>query len=126
MIFVLANAAAHAAQEAFEITGRSINDLPEYFLSVSVARYVHQHFKTLTFSMEDSVVSICKELNLDKEFVARPGKVDITVRSQKNMQVKHILELKRGFGIDGHYADIQRLADFCMLSPTGPRCLRTT
>lgn len=39
--FVLAQAAAHAAKEAMEITGRSINDLPEYFMSVSIARYVH-------------------------------------------------------------------------------------
>ena len=56
---VLAEAGAHAAIEAQEITGKSINDLPEYFLSVFIARHVHQHFKTFTFSMEDTVKAIC-------------------------------------------------------------------
>lgn len=119
MRLVLADAAAHAANEAFEITGRSINDLPEYFLSVSIARFVHQHFKTLTFSMEDSVSSICNQMAIDYDFIERPGNVDIAVRSQRTGQVKHIIELKRSYGLDGHYADIERLADFCMLAPVG-------
>jgi len=119
MRLVLGEATAKAAIESFEVTRRSINDLPEYFLSVSIARYVQQYYKTFTFSMEDSVSSICKELDLDEGFVERPGKVDIVVRSQQRGFAKHIIELKRGYGEKGHVADIERLADFCMLSPSG-------
>jgi len=116
---VLAQAAAKAAEEAFVITGRSINDLPEYFLSVFIARYIQQHYKSFTFSMEDSVSSICEDLSLDARRIERPGKVDIAIRSQKRGGVKHLIELKRAYGEKGHVADIERLADFCMLAPEG-------
>lgn len=116
---VLAQAAAKAAEEAFTITGRSINDLPEYFLSVFIARYIQQHYKSFTFSMEDSVLSICDELTLDERYIDRPGKVDIVIRSQKRGGVKHLIELKRAYGEKGHVADIERLADFCRIAPEG-------
>lgn len=111
---VLAHAAANAAKEAMEITGRSINDLPEYFMSVSIARYVHQHFKTLTFSMEDSTASICESLEIESEHITRPGNVDIAIRSQRTGKVRHVVELKRGYGIKGHLADIERLAELSL------------
>ena len=107
---VLAEAGAHAAIEAQEMTGKSINDLPEYFLSVFIARHVHQHFKTFTFSMEDTVKSICASEEIDEALISRPGKVDIVVRSQRTGNIRHIIELKRSYNVEGHIADIVRLA----------------
>tara|TARA_Y100000588_G_C14209086_1_gene905924 strand:+ start:1263 stop:1859 length:597 start_codon:yes stop_codon:yes gene_type:complete len=116
---VLAEAGAHAAIEAQEITGKSINDLPEYFLSVFIARHVHQHFKTFTFSMEDTVKAICASEEIDEALISRPGKVDIVVRSQRTGNIRHIIELKRSYNIEGHIADIVRLAEFALAAPTG-------
>lgn len=116
---VLAEAGAHAAIEAQEMTGKSINDLPEYFLSVFIARHVHQHFKTFTFSMEDTVKAICASEEIDEALISRPGKVDIVVRSQRTGNIRHIIELKRSYNIEGHIADIVRLAEFALAAPTG-------
>ena len=116
---VLAQAVAHAAKDAMDITGRSINDLPEYFLSVSIARYVHQHFKTKTFSMEDTVKSMCEDLELDGRYISRPGNMDIVVRSQRKGDVKHVIELKRTYGLQGHKDDMLRLAEICWLAHGG-------
>ncbi len=116
---VLAEAGAHAAIEAQEITGKSINDLPEYFLSVFIARHVHQHFKTFTFSMEDTVKAICASEEIDEALISRPGKVDIVVRSQRTGNIRHIIELKRSYNVEGHIADIVRLAEFALAAPTG-------
>ena len=116
---VLAEAGAHAAIEAQEITGKSINDLPEYFLSVFIARHVHQHFKTFTFSMEDTVKAICASEEKDEALISRPGKVDIVVRSQRTGNIRHIIELKRSYNVEGHIADIVRLAEFALAAPTG-------
>lgn len=70
--------------------------------------------------MEDSVRSICDKMEIDGSFIQRPGNVDITVRPQsKPKRIKHIIELKRSYGIKGHYADIERLADFCMAASAG-------
>jgi len=116
---VLAEAGAHAAIEAQEMTGKSINDLPEYFLSVFIARHVHQHFKTFTFSMEDTVKAICASEEIDEALISRPGKVDIVVRSQRTGNIRHIIKLKRSYNVEGHIADIVRLAEFAVAAPAG-------
>lgn len=116
---VLAEAGEHVAKEAKEITGRSITDLPEYFLSVSIARYVHQHFKTLTFSMEDTIDSICESSGIDALQISRPGRVDIAVRSQRYGSVRHVIELKRSYNWEGHIADIVRLAELSLAAHAG-------
>tara|TARA_Y100001960_G_scaffold88983_1_gene95449 strand:+ start:911 stop:1435 length:525 start_codon:yes stop_codon:yes gene_type:complete len=101
------------------MTGKSINNLPEYFLSVFIARHVHQHFKTFTFSMEDTVKAICASEEIDEALISRPGKVDIVVRSQRTGNIRHIIELKRSYNVEGHIADIVRLAEFALAAPTG-------
>ena len=109
---VLAEAGAHAAIEAQEMTGKSINDLPEYFLSVFIARHVHQHFKTFTFSMEDTVKAICASEEIDEALISRPGKVDIVVRSQRTGNIRHIIKLKRSYNVEGHIK-ISRVCSGC-------------
>ena len=58
---VLGVALEDASINAHTITGKSINALPEYFLSVKVAEILHNHFKSFTFSMEDSIPEIAVE-----------------------------------------------------------------
>lgn len=124
---VLAVALSESALEAFELTGKSINDLPEYFLSVKVAEKVYSHFKTFTFSMETTVKELIKEIGLEVETLrddsrwSSPGKVDMVIRSAKSKRVKHLVEFKRHIGLEGLVADAQRLSEACILSPLGHR-----
>lgn len=119
---VLANTLVKCAEEAEEITGRSINDLPEYYLTVKSAEALHDHFHTFTFSMEDNVEDLMLEIGNTGEKIDIPrdsGKVDLIIRSAKRKKVKHLVEFKRGFKKEGHIADTLRLAAFCRYSPRG-------
>lgn len=124
---VLASALSESSAEAFKLTGKSINDLPEYFLSVKVAEKVHDHFKIFTFSMETTVGELIDEVDLeveDSSYNSRllgKGKVDMVIRSKKSKKVRHLVEFKRHIGLKGLIADALRLSAVCIFSPPGHR-----
>jgi hypothetical protein len=114
-----------ASENAYSITGKSINALPEYFLSVKVAEYVHIHFKSFTFSMEDSIQKMTNEIGMDisdePDYFRLNGKADLILRSQKSKRLKHLVEFKRSLGIKGIKKDALRLAWICANTPEGHR-----
>lgn len=124
---VLASALSESTVEAFKLTGKSINDLPEYFLSVKVAEKVYNHFKIFTFSMETTVGDLINEIDLevqDSSYNSRllgKGKVDMVIRSKKNKKVRHLVEFKRHIGLKGLIDDALRLSAVCIFSPPGHR-----
>ncbi len=122
---VLAEALKKASEDVFKMTGKSINRVPEYFLSVKIAEHLHQHFETFTFSMEEQVQSLVKELNIDdsneEDCFRLNGKVDLVLRHSKKGGVKHIVELKRTIGVNGIHKDVLRLAWICANTPPGHR-----
>ena len=69
--------------------------------------------------MEDTVKAICASEEIDEALISRPGKVDIVVRSQRTGNIRHIIELKRSYNVEGHIADIVRLAEFALAAPAG-------
>jgi hypothetical protein len=110
------------AEHAKIVTGRSINDLPEYYLLVKSAEFLYEHFKVFTFSMEDSIKSLKTEIQIDETQDSIPrgsGNIDLVIRGKKSKKVKHLVEFKRGFNKAGHLADMRRQAAFCLSSPRG-------
>ncbi|WP_394222529.1 hypothetical protein [Alteromonas gracilis] len=63
--------------------------------------------------------SICESLQIDDGQILRHGNVDIVVRSQRTGNVRHVIELKRSYNLEGHLADIIRLADFSSAAAAG-------
>lgn len=122
---VLGVALKEASTNAYSITGKSINALPEYFLSVKVAEHLHEHFKSFTFSMEDYIPKMAKEIDMDisnePEHFRLNGKADLILRSQKSKRLKHIVEFKRNLGGKGIKKDAIRLAWICANTPPGHR-----
>lgn len=119
---VLALALYKTTASAKETTGRSINDLPEYFLSVKTAEFIHKHYDTFTFSMEDSISTLIKDIGMPEghaSLTRKNGNVDLIIRGKRQTQVKHLVEFKRGFKEENHLKDIIRLAEFCRFSPYG-------
>jgi hypothetical protein len=125
---ILGEALAAAADNVFAMTGKSINALPEYFLSVKVAEYLHGQLKTFTFSMEDSISDMAKEIGMN--ISAEPdcfrlnGKADLILRGQVRKKLKHVVEFKRNLGLKGIEHDALRLAWFCANTPEGHRAER--
>lgn len=112
----------HATVTARDVIGRSVNDLPEYFLSVKAAEFIHKHYDSFTFSMEDTIHAIANDIEMDKELkhiTRQQGKVDLIIRGSQRSRVKHLVEFKRGFKKENHLKDILRLAEFCRYSPFG-------
>ena len=111
------------SENSIKTTGRSINDLPEYYLSVKAADFLHNSFKKYTFSMEDSMKEISIDIGIaDDDLLEIPrcnGKVDLVVRSQKLKEVRHLIEFKRSPREIGIIKDILRLAAVCLYSPAG-------
>ena len=122
---VLARAVKVSAHSAYDLTGRSINDLPEYFLSVKVAEEVHKHFKSFTFSMETPMSQLVEETQMDIEGecpslrLGGKGKVDMVIRGNKSNNVKHIVEFKKHIGVKEIEKDALRLAAICLCTPGG-------
>lgn len=121
----MSSALKSTSEDAFLITGRSINALPEYFLSVKIAEFLHGELKSFTFSMEDSIEELSNEIEMDiseaPEIFRTKGKADLVLRSQKTKRLKHIIEFKKGLGISGIKDDVLRLAWICVNSPQGHR-----
>ncbi len=112
----------HSTDTAQEVIGRSVNDLPEYFLSVKAAEFIHEHYDSFTFSMEDTIHAIANDIGMDEELqniTRQQGKVDLIIRGSRRSRVKHLVEFKRGFNKENHLKDILRLAEFCRYSPFG-------
>lgn len=122
---ILGEALADAAKNAFAMTGKSINALPEYFLSVKVAEYLHGQLKTFTFSMEDSIADMAKEIGLniseEPDCFRLNGKSDLILRGQKRKKLRHVVEFKRNLGLKGIGNDALRLAWICANTPKDHR-----
>lgn len=114
-----------ASTNASAMTGESINALPEYFLSVKVAEHLHEHFKSFTFSMEDSISKMAEEIEMDisdePECFRLNGKADLIIRDQKSKRLKHLVEFKRSLGVKGIKKDVLRLSWICANTPKGHR-----
>lgn len=124
---VLGQALLEACRVADELTGKSINALPEYFLSVKTAEYVNEYFSTFIFSMEDSLLSLCEEIGIyyeeaDPKFrINKNTRADLVLKDFKNNKIKHVVEFKRSLHNSQIKKDALRLAWLCASAPIGHR-----
>lgn len=124
---VLAAGLENSCAVASEITGKSINALPEFFLAVKVAEYVNEHFSTFSFSMEDRMIHICDEVGIDyrkadPEFrINELTRADLVLKSKKSNKIKHVIEFKRHLKASQIKKDALRLAWLCASAPLGHR-----
>lgn len=122
---VLAEALKNSCDLAQELTGKSINALPEFFLAVKVAEYVNEHFSTFNFSMEDRMIHICDEVGIDHkktgaEFrINKLTRADLVLKSKKSKKIKHVIEFKRNIKPAQIKKDSLRLAWLCASAPLG-------
>lgn len=120
---VLAESLFSVCNDAENLTGKSVNSLPEFFLSVKVAEYINEHFSTFNFSMEDSLAGLCESVGIDYEDVdseyriEKNTRADLVLKSRKSNTVKHIVEFKRSIRSTGIKKDVLRLAWICASAP---------
>jgi len=112
------------------ITGKTLKNLPEYFMSVNIAESLSKHFKTMKFSMEDKVLKLCGDLDIEVndnhkyfETCRLNGSVDMVVRSEINNKIMHLIEFKKSTGI-AFVKDVRRLAWFCLKSGSDRKITR--
>ncbi|MBU0912048.1 MAG: hypothetical protein KKF22_05875 [Gammaproteobacteria bacterium] len=124
---VLGQAISEACIVANELTGKSVNALPEYFMAVKVAEYVNNHFSTFRFSMEDTLHNLCKEADINCEQIAseyrieKTTRADLILRNKSNNKIKHIIEFKRHLHTTQLKKDVVRLAWLCANAKAGHR-----
>lgn len=124
---ILGQALVEACKVAEEMTGESINALPEYFLVVKSAEFVNDRLKTFTFSMEDRLSALCDEIGIRPADVSRECRIDgaaradLVLRSRRSKKVKHVVEFKRGMHKGQIEKDALRLAGLCAHAPAGHR-----
>lgn len=124
---VLASALENSCAVATELTGKSINALPEFFLAVKVAEFVNEHFSTFTFSIEERLFSICEEVGIDCELadplyrIDKLTRADLVLKSKKSKKIKHVIEFKRHLNTSQIRKDTLRLAWLCASAPLGHR-----
>lgn len=124
---VLASGLESSCSVAQELTGKSVNALPEFFLAVKVAEYVKEHFTSFNFSLEDRMIDICNEVGI--EYKSAPAEVridkltraDLVLKSKKTNKIKHVVEFKRHISITQIKKDALRLAWLCASAPLGHR-----
>ena len=127
---VLGLAIIDSACIAEDLTGKSINSLPEFFLAVKVAEYLHSHFETFTFSLEESLSRICEEIgiehnNASNEFrIDNRTRADLVLKHKKGNRIKHIVEFKRHLHASQIKKDALRLSWICTNAPAGHRTER--
>ena len=125
---VLVEAVKDASEYSHGMTDRSLNHLPEYFMSVKVAEYLWDKFRRLTFSMEDNLVEVFKEVGINDtgkipaEYRADGlSRVDLVVRNYGNKKIRHIIEFKRSLNTSQIKKDVERLT---WISANSPERLR--
>lgn len=127
---VLGKAVVNACQVAEDVTGKSINSLPEYFLAVKVAEYLNNHFSTFTFSMEEPLIDLCEEVGINHKNVGAEYRIDnntradLVLKNKKSSTIKHIVEFKRYLHVGQLRKDALRLAWICANAPVGHRIER--
>ncbi|MFV9684433.1 hypothetical protein ACNFD4_17320 [Pseudomonas sp. NY15367] len=125
---VLGQALKNACEEARNLTGESINALPEYFLVVKSADYISKRFKSFTFFMEKPLVVLCEDVGIEREeSIERScrldgnARADLVLMDKAGKKVKHVVEFKRGLHGGQIKKDALRLAGLCTLAPFGHR-----
>jgi len=113
---------------------RTINQYPEYYLSVKVAEKIKIEFSSLSFTMEERAIDLIEDLNetlmksnleaIDVEeqddcFRLEKGAVDLILKKRKRL--RHIVEFKRNSKLSDLMDDALRLAWFCCNAPLGHR-----
>ncbi|TIC85194.1 hypothetical protein [Crenobacter intestini] len=121
----LAKALHNAATKADQRIGKSLNDVPEYYMNVLIAEHVYDAFETYTFSLEDQLSDLAKDIgfaldDLDEAYRGN-GRVDLVFRSKRSKKVKHIVEMKRTLAAPALRSDALRLAMLCAKAPNGHR-----
>lgn len=120
---VLQEGLERAAWDAEMMTGRSLNDLPEYYMAVKVAEHIAGSLTTYSFSLEDPIERLAAELGIENfpaEFRGG-GNADLVLRSAKTGRLKHVVEFKRSISTGEIKKDALRLAKLCMEAPAGHR-----
>lgn len=117
----------HIAQLAEQLTQQSLNQQPEYFLSLKVAEAIYGHFKSCMFSMEMSLQDICKDVGLNIEEAPTECRIeglrraDLVVKSAKTDRCRNVIEFKRGVKEGDLLSDARRLAWLCQNAEIGHR-----
>jgi len=113
---------------------KTINEYPEYYLSVKVAEGIKTYFSSYSFTMEDRAIDLVSDLNAalrkdeldeiniekqDERFRLKNGAVDLILK--KKNKLRHLVEFKRASKLSSLMEDALRLAWFCCNAPLGHR-----
>ncbi len=107
------------AEHAAEITARSLNIQPEYFLSLKTAEAIHEHFDSYIFSMEVKLEDICDDAGIQISQVPERYRInglkraDLVIKHSRNGKFRHVVEFKRGVKASNLLKDAERLAWLC-------------
>lgn len=107
------------AEHAEDITARSLNVQPEYFLSLKTAEAIHEHFSSYIFSMEVKLEDICDDAGIEVSEVPERYRInglkraDLVIKHSRNGKFRHVIEFKRGVKASNLLKDAERLAWLC-------------
>ncbi len=107
------------AAHAEDITARSLNHQPEYFLSLKTAEAIHDHFSSYIFSMEVKLEDICADANIAISRVPERYRInglkraDLVIKHSRTDRFRHVIEFKRGVKASNLLKDAERLAWLC-------------
>ena len=111
----LERAVIKSAKRAEKSFTRSLNDLPEYFLTVNLATEVSKELGCLA-EMEVNFAKLCADLGVSEDRISRSGNADIVLKHLGSEKPRHIIELKRSVHKGRLKEDVIRLAQVCAVS----------
>ncbi|MDQ9090334.1 hypothetical protein RC083_01865 [Pseudoalteromonas haloplanktis] len=86
-------------RDAFELTGVTYRQMPEYFLNVTVVQALCEEFPSLGYRLEIPVREVLTGFGLvsthNDADLRIGGKFDIALISRKSKRVRHVIEVKR-------------------------------
>ena len=107
------------AQIAENLTSRSLDQQPEYFISLKTAEAIHENFNSYIFSMEVRLEDVCLDAGIPisefpKEYrINGLKRADLVIRHSKNGRFRHVIEFKKGVKVSSILDDARRLAWLC-------------
>ena len=123
----LKEAIIESSKKAEQLTGESINSLPEYFLCLSVSEFIAAIFPTFSFSLEVPLVKLCDKLGMkyqeapNEYRISRSTRADLLLTRKYRNYAKYLVEFKRTIHKPSIKKDALRLAWICANAPAGHR-----
>lgn len=119
---IIINSILSSAKEYYKMAGVPLYKAPEYFLNVNIAKSITKKFPNVGYRLEMQVKEVLALYGIAKEDVLYPellrsgGNFDLLLISRKNLNPRHVIELKRHIAGRAMKVEARRIAALCLQS----------